>query len=942
MRIHHFILGLLLIILSFEGFSQINFSHDAGYHDSAFELLMEAEGEIVYTLDCSNPLTSRNSFTVASKEAIMIDPTSINGRDKTPAVVVRAAVKKDGFFTSEPVTKTFIFLDEVKRQRSPQGSWPTASREGLNDHFLDYNMDTRVTNGADGQKLEEAFSSIETISLTTEIGGLFDRDTGIYVNSFEKGIEWERACSFEIIGKDNTQKVQANAGIRLKGGWSRQIFNPKYSFRVVFKSEYGPAKLEYPVFGEDAAQIFNKINLYTAQNMSWSIERSAAGHHTFLRDVFSRDFEAEMGKPHMRSEYVHLFLNGMYWGLYMTQENGDAAFGEEYFGGKEADYDAIKVNEIKDGNDDIWKELWEITNEGYISNRNYFKIQGKDPNGNPQPGSKVLVDLDNLIDYMLLVFYTGNFDGPVIKFISNDLPNNFYALNDRTDNSKGFIFMANDFEYSMMVEPIYGTGIGIEENRVNIGDLEGDLKMECWEYWQFNPQWLHHRLTRNREYRTRFMDRAFELMTRNGALTNDACVNRIELREAQIETAIIAESARWGDTHHSPAMGKSNWEQEVNVMKSVFCKERTEIVLDQLVAASLYHNTPPPSYEVSDVLIEENVYHLNGKEKVEIIGNSTRLVYFTFDGTDPRAIGEGVNPTAFEIAPGENYVFETDKTHIIKARVKLGTRWSPLRELKILAKPTQASFANFKVTELAYHPEGEIVGTDTIGGKDFEFIEFRNIGPDALNISGIRIDSAVGFVVPDNTILAAGDYFVVADKPARFFDRYGLEPSGNFTGNFSNSSEFVLVEDSDGNEILSFTYFDEAPWPEEADGDGPSLTSVEVNPTGDPNNVVYWRNSNFIHGSPFFEEGNFSSTDSEISLLNYNIYPNPTNGTLNVEGIRKASRLSLTDISGRNIFNKSADEDLVLDLKVYNLTTGLYFLSIEKDGIRSLHKVVLR
>ncbi len=350
----------------------------------------------------------------------------------------------------------------------------------------------------------------------------------------------------------------------------------------------------------------------------------------------------------------------------------------------------------------------------------------------------------------------------------------------------------------------------------------------------------------------------------------------------------------------------------------------------------------PPSYLISNVSIDENFYHLKGKEKVEITGNPIIPVYYTFDGTDPKLEGKGLNPTAYKIAAGENYVFETEKTHIIKARAKFGTKWSPLRELKILATPTQASFTNFKVTELAYHPNGEIIGTDTIGGKDYEFIEFKNIGPDALNISGVRIDSAVEFVVPDNTVLAAGDYFVVADKPSKFFDRYGQDPSGNFTGNFSNSSELVWVEDADGNEILSFTYFDTDPWPEEADGDGPSLTSVEVNPTGDPNNVAYWKTSSFTHGSPFFEEGNFSSTDSKVNTINYLIFPNPTSGHLNVEGIQKDSQISLTDISGRNIFNKMADHNLTLDLKSYHITSGLYFLSIEKDGMRSLHKLVLR
>lgn len=49
-------------------------------------------------------------------------------------------------------------------------------------------------------------------------------------------------------------------------------------------------------------------------------------HNTFLRDIFSRDTQRDMGQPYTRGKYYHLYLNGMYWGLFQTEERPDADY----------------------------------------------------------------------------------------------------------------------------------------------------------------------------------------------------------------------------------------------------------------------------------------------------------------------------------------------------------------------------------------------------------------------------------------------------------------------------------------------------------------------------------------------------------------------------------------------------------------------------------------
>ena len=53
--------------------------------------------------------------------------------------------------------------------------------------------------------------------------------------------------------------------------------------------------------------------------------------------------------------------------------------------------------------------------------------------------------MDNLIDYMLLTIYVGDFDGPV--YLDN-FPNNFFATRNRLTR-EGFRFTTHDAELSL-------------------------------------------------------------------------------------------------------------------------------------------------------------------------------------------------------------------------------------------------------------------------------------------------------------------------------------------------------------------------------------------------------------------------------------------------------------------------------------------------------------
>ena len=186
-------------------------------------------------------------------------------------------------------------------------------------------------------------------------------------------------------------------------------------------------------------------------------------------------------------------------------------------------------------------------------------------------------------------------------------------------------------------------------------------------------------------------------------------------------------------------------------------------------------------------------------------------------------------------APGPLVALATPGAHTVRTRIKNGDTWSPLTEATFVLEATPASAANLVVSELHYHPADPTPAELAVGfnnGNDFEFIELMNISrTQSVDLSGVKLDDAVTFdfgtVAPALRILPPGGRIIVAENTAGFAARLepGAQPvvAGAFSGNLSNSNEQLIVRAANGALIKQFTYRDSSPWPEEADGDGPSL-----------------------------------------------------------------------------------------------------------------------
>ena len=875
---------------------------ESGFYNNTFSVTLtssSSEANIVYTLDGSDPRTSENLLSGKSPVNVWIDPNSTAGnRGKTGGVVLRASVIFDGLAPGKPTSRNFIFADFVKTQANPEGKWPTSN---VNGQIIDLTMDSKIYNDNRYKNLmKESLLDIPTISISTDMDNLFGSEKGIYVNAQYHGEAWERPANIELINPDGSPGFNVDAGIRIRGGWSRHDGYPKHAFRVFFRSEYGEGKLDFPLFGNEGVDEFDKVDLRCSQNYSWANGGSDSRHNTMNRDVFSRDIQRDMNQPYTRSRYYHLYLNGLYWGVYQTQERAEADFAESYFGGDKDDYDVIKVDigenwnlyeiEATDGNTDIWEEIWNMCQAGFTSNQNYFKLLGLNSTGKADTSKTVYVDIDNFIDYMLTIFYTGNFDAPVSKFSNNNNPNNFFAIKNRTKKREGFKFLTHDSEHTLLTDNA-GPGVGLKENRV-------EINMNVSYFGKFHPQWLHYKLTSNKEYRMRFADRVYRHFFNNGVFVPDSCIARFKKTADQLDLAVIAESARWGDQGSNPPRNKfDDWVPAVNRVIYDYMPYRTDIVLQQLLDAGLFNDWLPPVFKNNGTEIRVDKVTISGNFDLSLENpNSNGTIVFTTDGTDPRAIGGSKSASAE--SGGNSVMISVRPGTIVKARIQNNDNWSPLHEIVF---EDSGLFSHLKVTELHYHPldQGEVEH------KELEFIELKNTGSTTLDLSGLSFTDGIEFTFPEGTTLAPNSFVVLASNMDEFNSFYGFPANFGYSGSLSNGGEKIDLKTATGDIVISFTYSDEEPWPKEADGEGYSLVSLEQNPTGDPKNVEYWTISKYENGSPGTTDGNSIVTGTDILASNpieFKVYPNPASSTIYIDfSINDSEKVEvgIYDINGR-------------------------------------------
>ncbi len=144
----------------------------------------------------------------------------------------------------------------------------------------------------------------------------------------------------------------------------------------------------------------------------------------------------------------------------------------------------------------------------------------------------------------------------------------------------------------------------------------------------------------------------------------------------------------------------------------------------------------------------------------------------------------------------------------------------------------------------------EIMADPPSNQRDGEFIELTNRGVATVDIGGWRLDEALNYTFPLNTLIAPGGYLVIAANKNHLNSTYpGLGAVGDWSGSLSNGGELVRLLDQNGNLANAVDYRFGGEWPELANGNGTSLELV--NPANDNRFGGAWRDSDESQKSTF-------------------------------------------------------------------------------------------
>ncbi len=449
-----------------QGVAPLAFSIPRGFYDGVVNLALSTTtpgAAIRYTTDGTVP-TNSNGTVYGSPIAISTN------------MVVRASGFKTDFLNSAVETHTYLMNED-----SATKSIPAISVVG-----------------------DPGASLYEPDGVMAIVGGHYEPEDlwyevwksdgpGDYNNPMQHGMDFERPVSFEAIWPSDNSGFQEDCGLRVHGSsWHRPRYfrasdwigctsdnlnYAKFSFRVIFRKEYGAKRLEYPLIPFSFRPNHDQVVLRGGHNDTCD---------PFIHDELARRLHSDMGYAASLGMLSHLFLNGEYKGFYNPAERIDEKFFQDQFFSNE-DWDVITHrSQVRDGDDVAWNALLDFAQTQDLSNQALYDEMAS------------MIDVDAFIDYLILELFTNNADWPDVNWIS---------ARERTPGAK-WRFYVWDSEFAF--RPDYVSRIGFDEYPQNRGNgLNGE---------ETEIAWIYRALKANPAFSQRFNERAHLHLTGSGAL----------------------------------------------------------------------------------------------------------------------------------------------------------------------------------------------------------------------------------------------------------------------------------------------------------------------------------------------------------------------------------------------------------------------------------------
>jgi hypothetical protein len=557
------------------GFTEnLRISLDHGFYESPQTLAIQSDtpGAIIhYTTDGTLPSATHGNLYAGP---IPISTTTL----------LRAIAFKPDFAPTAVISQTYLFAEDVIA--SPVMNRSITQAEGYRT------------------KMKDALLSLPTLSLAIH-------DTRIINNTSEQ------PSSVEFIPTDGSTGFQVDAGVTNFGGYFTDF--AKKNFRLYFRSKYGPTKLRYPLFKgfENGWPTVDKFDSLDLRSGSHDMEMRGA----YLSNRFTDNTMLEMGHLNPHGRFVHLFINGVYWGQYHLRERWSAAMAADYFGGEKSDYEAINGNANVGG----WAPGLPADGDG----RGWQTIKQLAAGPNPWQTLPRRVDLANYIDYMLL-------------YMSGDAENEYRNINQTFNGGVGLKMVHNDADGFLRPPP---------SNRLGDpgpGNILGALRA------QGHP-----------DFQMLLADRIQKHYFNGGAFTPDRTIPRLQKQMAATQLSFLCESARWG--YRTP----QSWQNYNDNLLNNDLPGRTALMIGRFRNAGFYPTTNAPQFNQDGGIVTPG-FELHASSP------SGGLIYLTENGEDPRLPGGGIHPAAIVVENSSHAVPLISQGAIWRyhdSGSNLGTEW---------------------------------------------------------------------------------------------------------------------------------------------------------------------------------------------------------------------------------------------------------------------------
>jgi hypothetical protein len=385
-------------------------------------------------------------------------------------------------------------------------------------------------------------SDLPLLSFIVSPDDLWSANHGILANPFNKGIDWERPVYATYIDQDRASGFAVAAGVRVHGGFTRTY--EKTSFRLYFRTRYGPGRLEYPLFDVAPPEVISSFNQLVVHSggqdspqpdVRWALMRSQlVAELAFALDGFAT-----------RSQPVLLFINGESRGIYYLRERVTEDLLQDNWQVPQADLlDTPYLPETAvpvAGSREQWDHL-----VAYLESHDLTRPEA-------YAYVQTQVDMENLLDYLLLQIYTANYDWP---------QHNVNLFRPRVQGGRWrWIFWDNDFGFALD-----------GGSQPDLDMMNQALKLDRENRLTREDTLLLRKLLENEQFQAAFLQRAAVLL--NDSLAPETVMAHIDTLAAALEADIGYEVAAWSSN--------SVWAANVETLRS-FAVARPNFMRQHLV-----------------------------------------------------------------------------------------------------------------------------------------------------------------------------------------------------------------------------------------------------------------------------------------------------------------------------------------------------------------------